>query len=97
MATTKQQLIGAAGVGLIAANFWTGSNKAAIGVLTKGDATSDQITASHAALKAIGLEVLFVAVAVLIGGASNQLGTAMLTMIVALFVVWAITHFAKKS
>lgn len=92
----KSQLIGAAGVGLIGANFWTGPQRSQLsaGFFSKG-ATAADTAAAQAVLKQLGAEALFVGVATLIGSTGDSGGNAMLAVIVALGIVWAITHYAS--
>lgn len=92
----KQQLVAAGGIGLIAANFWLGGARQTVttGALTKGAspaATSD----AHTEVKRIAAELLFVGLAVLISGVSDAAGSAMLAVIAALAVLWAINHYTK--
>jgi hypothetical protein len=90
----KQNLVAAGGLGLIAANFWLGGARQTVSAgLTKG-AAPGTATNAHTEIKRVALELLFVGVAVVIAGASDGAASAMLAVIVALFVLWAINHYA---
>lgn len=93
--TTRQSLVGAGGIALLVANFWTGEARATVsGGLFAKDGNP---AAAHRELKVIGGELLFVAVATLLAGISDAWGTAMVAVIVALFVLWAINHFSPPQ
>lgn len=92
---TKQDLVAVAGIGLITANFWLGGARDTVSAgLFNGAAHPDQVASAHTSLKTAGAELLFVAVATLLAGMSDNAGTAMLSVIVALGVLWAIHHFS---
>lgn len=91
----KSQLVGAAGIALVGANFWLGPQRAQLsGGLFLKSATSAQTEGAHTALKQLGAELLFVTVATVIASVSDSAGSAMLAVLAALAVVWAITHYA---
>lgn len=92
----SQTLVAAGGIGLIAANYWLGGAKQTVtaGTLTKG-ASADATAASHTEIKKVAAELLFVGVATLIAGISDAAASAMLAVIAALFVLWAINHYTK--
>lgn len=92
-----QQLTAAAGAGLLVLNFWTGPEHDAIakGLFDK-DASADATQNAHKSLVRMAAALLFVAVATLLSGVNGQLGSAMLAIIAALFVIWAINHFGKN-
>jgi hypothetical protein len=92
-----QTFVGAAGLGLVAANYWTGAARHdfAGGALTAG-ANAAQTAAAHKTLKILAVELLFVGGAVLIAGQSPAAGAAMSAMIAALFVLWAIHHYGSN-
>lgn len=95
--SSKSQLVGAAGVGLIAANFWTGPNRAALGAgLFSKNPTSDAQDAAHEAFKQVGIELLAVAVLTIVASTSDNLASACLAIIVALFILWAMTHYGAQ-
>lgn len=90
----KQNVVAAGGLGLILANFWLGGARKTVtaGTINKG-ATTDQTAAAHLEIKKFAGELLFVGVAVLLSGWSDTAGSAMIAVIVALFILWAINHF----
>lgn len=91
----KQQFAGLAGITLLAANFWTSdAHKAFAGGALSHNASGAQQAAAHAALKKYGGALLGVAAGVLLAGASDQAGTAVIAVIVALFILWAMGHYA---
>lgn len=82
----SQQLVGALGVGLIAANAWTGPQRAQLRDVvssTPGDAAQ-----AHTALKHLGAEVLGVGALTLIAGSSEGAGHVAALVLVALWVVF---------
>ena len=90
----KSNLVGAGGIGLIAANFWLGGARKTVGAgLVKG-AQPGTATNAHTEIKKVAAELLFVGVAVLIASVNDTAATAMLAVIVALFVLWSIHHFS---
>lgn len=95
MSSGKQTLVAAGGLGLIAANFWLGGARQTVnaGLFTPG-AAPGMATNAHTEIKRIALELLFVGVAVLIAGVSDGASSAMLAVIVGLFILWSINHFA---
>lgn len=91
--SAQQQLVGAAGIGLVVANVWTGpQRKSLAGVLGSSTAAVDT-AAAHKTAKAIGGELLGVGALVLLAGASSSAGNAALIVLVALWVLW-LTHRA---
>jgi hypothetical protein len=89
--TGSQSIVGAGGIGLVLANFWFGSNRKVVsaGLFGNGDPS-----AAHQSLLVLGGEALFVIVATLLAGISDSWGAAMAVLIVALWVLWAINHYA---
>lgn len=87
--TGKQQLVGAAGVGLVLLEFWTSD---AHSVITGGLFGSSSPTAGHSALKTFALELVFVGGATLIAGVSDGWANAMLALLVGLGLLFAINH-----
>lgn len=90
----SQTVVGALGVGLIGANFWTEQRAdVAAGAFSK-NATAAQTATAHATLKIIAAELLAVGVATILAGLSPSAGGAMVAILLALALVWAIKHFA---
>jgi hypothetical protein len=89
-----QTYVAAAGLGLVAANYWLGAARHdfTAGALTTG-ASAAQTAAAHKTIKVLAVELLFVGAAVLIAGQSPAAGTAMGAMITALAILWAIHHY----
>jgi hypothetical protein len=92
--TGSQTFVGAAGVGLVAANFWFGSSKDTVsaGLFGSGDPT-----AAHKALVGLGGEVAFVIVATVLAGISGSWAAALSVIMVGLFILWAINHFSSAK
>lgn len=90
-----QQIVGLGGAGLIAVNFWTGSQRKAVadGLFQKGSDTSK----SHADLTQLGAEILFVVVATVLAGVSDSWANAMALVIVGLFIVWALNKYGAGN
>jgi hypothetical protein len=94
----KQQVVAVGGAGLILVNFWlTGSRQTVSAGIFNNNATDAQTSAAHTELKKFGAELLFVGVATLLAGLSNNAGTAMVAIIAALFIVWAMNRYATKG
>lgn len=93
---TKQDIVAAAGMGLIIADFWLGNSRAPIAAGIFGRAGGSAGNA-HADLKKYAGELLFVAVATLIAGVSDGAGSAMIAVMVALGVLWSIHHYTKGN
>lgn len=85
-----QALIGAAGVGLVAANVWTGKQHGQLAAVLSGSGTpgADNTTQAHAAAKKIGAELLGVLVLVLAAGVGDSAGHACLAILLCLWVVF---------
>lgn len=97
MSTTKQQLVGVSGAGLVIANFWLGDARTVVRQAVGQASPSQAATVSaHAEIKKFFLELLFIAGATLIAGVNDGAGSAMLAMIVALGILFAIQHFGGK-
>lgn len=90
-----QTLVGIGGLGLIAVNYWTGSQRAPVTSILSTQPSTQQLAQSHGALVEIGGEFLFVLVAVVLSGTSDGLGKALVAVIVALWVLWGINHYSK--
>lgn len=78
-----QQLVGAAGLGLVAVNAWTTQRVDFRGVFGDGD-----IGQAHKAAKEVGAELIGVAVLVLVAGASQGGAQAALAVLACLWLVW---------
>jgi hypothetical protein len=89
-----QQLVGLGGMGLIAVNFWTGEQRGQIVPAITG---SGNVANAHGAFKEVGAELLFVIIATVLAGLGGGWGTGMVAVIVALFILWGITHYGKAS
>lgn len=94
--SAQSQTVGAAGMGLVIANFWFGGAKGSTsaGLFQKNSGKS---ALAHDNLKIVGLELLFVAVATFLASVNSNLGTAMVVMILALWVLWAMLHFTAAD
>ena len=92
---TQQSVVAAGGLALVAANWWTGSRKTIFAGAFNSSASTAQEAAAHKALYALGLQLLFVAVAAFLAGINTSLGNAMLAMIAALAILWLITYNTK--
>jgi hypothetical protein len=90
----RQQLVATAGVGLVAVNFWTSNQRAAVGgtVWSKKDPTK-----AHTALLAIGGELLLVAILTFAGGTSDTAANASLAVLAALWILWAMKHYGSTG
>lgn len=91
----QQQLAGAAGVGLIVANAWTGTQRQQLAGLLAGSAGAQQ--GAHTALRNIGVESLFVFVLVLLAGTADSAGNAACVVLLVLWLLWAFRTFSGKS
>lgn len=90
----SQALVGAAGVGLVVANCWTGQQRTNLAGLF-GAKTDD--AKAHAAVKQIGAELLGVTVLVLVAGSSDGAAHACLAVLGALWLIWWLTHTAGSK
>lgn len=90
----RQQLVGTVGAGLVAVNFWTSNQRAAIGgtVWSKRDPAK-----AHAALLAVGGELLLVGLLTLGAGTSDTAANATLAILAALWILWAIKHYSATG
>lgn len=93
--TGQQTIVATGGLGLVVLNYWTGPNRATVagGLFNPGGNT----TAARKALVSLGGELLFVVVASVLAGISDSWGTAMVAVIVALFILWAINHYGGQT
>lgn len=89
-----QTLVGAGGVGLVAANFWFGGQRSTVsaGLFGSGDPG-----VAHKALVTLGGEMLLVVVLVVLAGISDAWAAAMAVVIVGLAILWAINHYGSSS
>lgn len=85
----------AAGLGLVAVNFWTSNQRPAIAGLVFGDTKGAQAqqAARNAAL-GIGGELVLLLVLSVVAGASDSLALGMLAVVGALWVLWGITYYS---
>jgi hypothetical protein len=88
-----QTVVGLGGVGLIAVNFWTGPQRAAVGPVVTG-APGASVSSAHTELVQVGAELLFVTVAAVAAGIGPGWGQGMVAVIVGLFILWAIHHYS---
>lgn len=93
----QQQLAAALGGGLVAANFWTTQRHTFTSGALNSGATDAQVSAAHTTVRNVALEVLFVAAAVLIAGVNTQAAGAVLTVMVALWILWLINRNGNKG
>lgn len=91
-----QQLVAVGGIGLVAANFWTGQQRPRIVGVLWGDKGADP-SAGHAAMLGIGGELLLVVLLVLAAGMSQSVAYGMLAIIAALWVLWGIHYYGSSS
>jgi hypothetical protein len=92
--TGSQTFVGAAGVGLVAANFWLGSARSTVsaGLFGSGDPS-----AAHKALLGLGGEVAFVLIATVLAGVNGAWGAAISVVMVGLIILWAMHHFSPAT
>lgn len=83
----QQELVGAGGIGLVAANVWTTQRSALAGMFASGAAPED-VARAHTALRDVGIELLFVGGATLLAGLNSPTGNAMVAMVVVLWVLF---------
>ena len=88
----KQQAVAVTGLALVVANFWTTDARPLVTAGLSGDPAAQ--ARAHSELKTLGLELLFVAGAAMLAGFSDGLGTAMVAIIAALAILWAVNHYA---
>lgn len=101
----QQQIVGLGGLALIGANFWLTDQKQtfAAGALSNSGQSgltpksTAQTEAAHSLVKQIAAELLFVGVATLLAGMSSQAGNAMIAVVAALAILWAIKHYSKQG
>lgn len=85
------QLVGAAGVGLIVANAWTGPQHvklaSVVGGITAGGAGTP--ADAHEAVKQLGIELLAVGALVLVAEQGDSAAHGALAAITCLWLIWA--------
>lgn len=92
-----QQAAAAGGAGLLVLNYWTGPDRKTINAgLFDAKATDADKAAAHGTLVRFAAAAVALAVGVLLAGASPQWGSALVAIIAALFILWAINHYGKK-
>lgn len=90
----KQTFVAGAGAALVLVNFWTSPQRSTIigGIYGNGDPAT-----AHQGLIKLGGEILFVVVATILAGLSDNFATIMVLVIVALFILWAMHHYGPKQ
>lgn len=98
----KQQLIGAAGFGLIAANWFLkkpggsgGQGAPLTSLLFNSGASKTQVGSASTALKEVLAELMVVVVLVVISGVSDTAGNFALVLVLGLWLVWAMTRYGN--
>ena len=91
----NQTIVAAGGAGLLLVNYWTGPDRKTIndGLFN----SSGDVGAAHHALIRYAAAAAAVLVATLLAGISDSWGGAMVAVIVALFILWAINHYAGSK
>lgn len=91
----KQPVVAAAGFGLVLSNYWLGGARQQVSsTVFNPKATADQVTVAHSTIKNLFIELFFVIIATIVAGISDGAADAMLAVIVALAILWAINHYA---
>lgn len=85
---SSQQLVGAAGIGLVIANAWTGRQRKDLAPIFDSSFPREADNLSKRAAKEIGAELLAVGVLVLLAGGSAAASGAALAVIAALWLVF---------
>lgn len=94
----QQQIVAAGGAGLLLLNFWTGPDRATINAgLFDSHATPDAQNAAHKTLVRFAATAVALAAGVLLSGASSQWGSAMVAILVALFILWTMNHYGAGA
>lgn len=81
----SQDLVGAALLGLVVADVMTAEHRPALAAMVTGNGPDAN---THAAVVQVGLQVLGAGVLTLVAGTSPKAGTACLTVVAALWVLW---------
>jgi hypothetical protein len=87
-------VVGLGGFALIGLNYWDGPQRSEISPVLTGQGN---VSDAHTAFKELGVELVFVVVATVLGGLSDSWGMGMTAVIVALFILWAIQHTANPK
>jgi hypothetical protein len=89
--TGKQTFVGAGGLALVAADFWTSPDRGTVsgGIFNPGG----NVTQAHTVLKKLFGELAFVIVATVLAGLGDSWGSAMAAVVVGLFILFAINHY----
>lgn len=97
--SAQQQLVGAAGVGLVVANAWTGTQRTDLAQLFGTPAPGAAVDgfAPHHAAKAIGAELIGVTALVLVAGAGTSAGNAALAAIACLWLLFLAQHYGTPQ
>lgn len=90
MSSAQQQLVGAAGVGLVVANVWWGSQRETLSALFDSSKPATETDVYHQAAKQVGVELLGVGALVLLSGVSGKAGNACCAALAALWVLFLI-------
>lgn len=93
----KQELVAVAGLALVGLDLWKGKARHDIGGILTANPKAGAIGTAHRDLVGIAAELIFVGALVLIAGMNDQLGTAAIAIIVALFVLWLMLHTSSSS
>lgn len=86
----KASFVAFAGLGLVAANLWTGPEKAALDQLSNGN-----FSAGLTALKSTGLELVLIIVATFVAGTGDNAANIMLVLIMGLWLLFLINRFGS--
>lgn len=87
----KTAIVGIGGLGLVAANYWTGNQRRLLGGAVFTPSHGGR-TEAHSALLAVGGELLLVGLLYLLAGASDQLANVAVVLVLTLWVLFAITR-----
>lgn len=85
--STQQNLVGAAAIGLVVANVWTGAQRPALAAVVSGTGPTAE---THTAAKQLGIELLGAGVLTLVSGSSSKAGNTGLLIVVCLWILWFI-------
>lgn len=87
----KQSVVALGGLALVGVNWWNSDQRGAISDAFAGHSHPAK---AHSALLQMGGELLLVLVVTIVAGMSDSLGTGMLALIAALWILWGIQHYA---
>lgn len=88
----KQQIITAAGLGLIGLDMWKGKTRSDLGAVLTSSPAAGAIGTAHKDLIGVAAELLFVGGLVLVAGMNDQLATAGVAIMLALLLLWLMLH-----